>query len=191
MSRRSSTPLTRTDFRNLLTQYPEISLGLARILAERLEEANKQVGVEFVSLTKNINFDPKVVGLVPQNILLQHKVVPIAYGNNALTLAMVNPSNLVAFDDVRRYVKGVIIEPRGCTEDEFSKFMSSEYPKLMNIEEEVDQDKEQERLKRVTLPRFDVHHIPKQSSGSPRHRQVSCSRSTNACAVDYRSPRSS
>ncbi len=140
--------LTRTDFRNLLTQYPEISLGLARILAERLEEANKQVGVEFVSLTKNINFDPKVVGLVPQNILLQHKVVPIAYGNNALTIAMVNPSNLVAFDDVRRYVKGVIIEPRVCTEDEFSKFMNSEYPKLMNIEEEVDKEKEQERLKR-------------------------------------------
>ncbi len=140
--------LTRTDFRNLLTQYPEISLGLARILAERLEEANKQVGVEFVSLTKNINFDPKVVGLVPQNILLQHKLVPIAYGNNALTIAMVNPSNLVAFDDVRRYVKGVIIEPRVCTEDEFSKFMNSEYPKLMNIEEEVDQEKEQERLKR-------------------------------------------
>ncbi len=140
--------LTRTDFRNLLTQYPEISLGLARILAERLEEANKQVGVEFVSLTKNINFDPKVVGLVPQNILLQHKLVPIAYGNNALTIAMVNPSNLVAFDDVRRYVKGVIIEPRVCTEDEFSKFMNSEYPKLMNIEEEVDPEKEQERLKR-------------------------------------------
>ncbi len=126
--------LTRADFRNLLTQYPEISLGLARILAERLEEANKQVGVEFVSLTKNINFDPRIVGLIPHNILAQHKIVPIAYHNNSLTIAMVNPSNLVAFDDVRRYVQGVIIEPRVCTEEEFNKFMSSEYPKLMNIE---------------------------------------------------------
>ena len=141
--------LTRTDFRNLLTQYPEISLGLARILAERLEEANKQVGVEFVSLTKNINFDPRVVGLVPQNILVQHKVVPIAYANNALTLAMVNPSNLVAFDDVRRYVQGVIIEPRVCTEDEFNKFMTAEYPKLMNLEPtEAEEDKEKERSRR-------------------------------------------
>ena len=143
--------LTRADFRNLLTQYPEISLGLARILADRLDEANKQVGVEFVSLTKNINFDPKVVGLVPQNILIQHKVVPIAYGNNALTLAMVNPSNLVAFDDVRRYVKGIIIEPRVCTEDEFNKFMRAEYPKLMNLEEEVGEaqkEKEADRRRR-------------------------------------------
>ena len=140
--------LTRTDFRNLLTQYPEISLGLARILAERLEEANKQVGVEFVSLTKNINFDPRVVGLIPQNILTPHKVVPIAYSNNALTLAMVNPSNLVAFDDVRRYVKGVIIEPRVCTDEEFTKFMALEYPRLMNVDEEVDKDKQSDKLKR-------------------------------------------
>src|SRR6516165_6676966 len=44
--------LTRSDFRNLLTQHPEISLGLARILAERLEDATKQVGIEYVSLLK-------------------------------------------------------------------------------------------------------------------------------------------
>src|SRR5919204_401082 len=34
--------LTRADFRNLLTQHPEISLGLARIMAERLEDRTKQ-----------------------------------------------------------------------------------------------------------------------------------------------------
>src|SRR5215467_11128389 len=44
--------LTRADFRNLLSQYPEISLGLARILAERLEDSTKQVGIDFVSLQK-------------------------------------------------------------------------------------------------------------------------------------------
>src|SRR5215470_11112666 len=38
--------LSRADFRNLLTQHPEISLGLARILAERLESATReQVGI--------------------------------------------------------------------------------------------------------------------------------------------------
>src|SRR6266480_1073867 len=95
--------LTRADFRNLLTQHPEISLGLARILAERLEDATKQVGIEFVSLQKS-NFDPRVVGLIPQAVIQLHKVIPIAFINNSVTLAMVNPSNLVAFDDVRRYI---------------------------------------------------------------------------------------
>src|SRR5678816_1295912 len=65
--------LTRADFRNLLTQHPEISLGLARILAERLEDATKQVGIEYVNLFKG-KFDPRVVGLLPQTLCVLHKV---------------------------------------------------------------------------------------------------------------------
>ena len=57
---------------------------------------------------------------------------------------MVNPSNLVAFDDVRRYIKGVIIEPQVCTEDDFRKFMETVYPQLMGVKEE------QERIERQT-----------------------------------------
>src|SRR6266550_2036765 len=142
--------LTRADFRNLLTQHPEISLGLARILAERLEDATKQVGIEYVSLLKG-NFDPRVVGLIPQSVVQLHKVVPIAFVNNSVTLGMVNPSNLVAFEDVRRYVKGVIIEPQVCTEDDFKRFMDTVYPDLMGItgeKRDADQKKQDDREKR-------------------------------------------
>ncbi len=141
--------LSRADFRNLLTQHPEISLGLARILAERLEDATKQVGIEYVNLFKG-KFDPRVVGLLPLSLCMLHKVLSISYVNNSVTLAMVNPSNLVAFDDVRRYIKGVIIEPQICTEDDFRKFMDTVYPDLMGIKEdrrEADKQK-QEREKR-------------------------------------------
>src|SRR3989454_5229883 len=140
--------LTRADFRNLVTQHPEISLGLARILAERLEDATKQVGIEYVNLFRG-KFDPRVVGLLPQSVCLLHKVVPVAYVNNSVTLAMVNPSNLVAFDDVRRYIKGVIIEPQGCTEEEFKKFMETIYPDLMGVKEEKrESDRRKEEFER-------------------------------------------
>src|SRR4029078_4106600 len=124
--------LTRADFRNLLTQHPEISRGLARILAERLEDATKQVGIEYVSLLKG-NFDPRVVGLVPQAVVQLHKVVPICFINSAVPLPMVTPSNLVAFAEVRRYIKGVIIEPVVCTEEDFRRFMETVYPQLMGL----------------------------------------------------------
>jgi len=156
--------LTRADFRNLLTQHPEISLGLARILAERLEDATKQVGIEYVSLLKG-NFDPRVVGLVPQGVVQLHKVVPISFINNAVTLAMVNPSNLVAFDDVRRYIKGVIIEPVVCTEEDFRKFMESVYPQIMGLKgdakkeiadraqaERREEKRKEERRKQTDMP---------------------------------------
>src|ERR1700730_8648766 len=86
--------LTRADFRNLLTRHPEISLGLARILADRLEDVTKKVGIEYVNLFKS-KLDATVVGMVPQALCALHKVIPIAYVNNCVTLAMVNPSNLV------------------------------------------------------------------------------------------------
>src|SRR5437870_12315751 len=140
--------LTRADFRNLVTQHPEISLGLARILAERLEDATKQVGIEYVNLFRG-KFDPRVVGLLPQSLCLLHKLIPIAYLNNSVTLAMVNPSNLVAFDDVRRYIKGVIIEPQVCTEVDFKKFMDTVYPDLMGTKEEKrESDERQEEVER-------------------------------------------
>lgn len=125
--------LARTEFRNLVTLHPEISLGLAKILAERVEDATRHVGIDFINLQKS-NFDPRVVGLVPQTLILQHKVVPVAFINNSITLAMVNPSNLVAFDDVRRYIKGAIIEPCVCTEDDFRRFMEAVYPQLMGLD---------------------------------------------------------
>src|SRR5438093_1288110 len=154
--------LTRADFRNLLTQHPEISLGLARIMAERLEDRTKQVGIEFVNLFKG-KFDPRVVGLLPQQLCLLHKVVPIAYVNNSVTLAMVNPSNLVAFDDVRRYIKGAIVEPQNCSDDDFRKFMDSVYPELMGLTHEkrnFDKKKEDERRKEE---RRKAHETPMQS----------------------------
>ena len=146
--------LTRADFRNLLTQHPEISLGLARILAERLEDATKQVGIEYVNLFKG-KFDPRIVGLLPQSLCTLHKVIPIGYVNNSVTLAMVNPSNLVAFDDVRRYIKGAIIEPQVCTEEDFKKFMDTVYPDLMGIapeKKEADKKKEETRSRRERRP---------------------------------------
>src|SRR5215475_1526806 len=142
--------LTRSDFRNLLTQHPEISLGLARIMAERLEDATKQVGIEYVSLFKG-KFDSRVVGLLPQQLCLLHKVVPIAFTNNSVTLAMVNPSNLVAFDDVRRYIKGAVIEPKVCTEEDFKRFMDTVYPELMGFSQDkkdTDRRREEERDRR-------------------------------------------
>ncbi|MBI2150559.1 MAG: Flp pilus assembly complex ATPase component TadA [Acidobacteria bacterium] len=158
--------LTRADFRNLLTQHPEISLGLARILAERLEDATKQVGIEYVNLFKG-KFDPRVVGLLPQQLCVLHKVVPIAYVNNSVTLAMVNPSNLVAFDDVRRYIKGVVIEPQVCTDEDFRKFMDTVYPDLMGVKEdkkEADQRKADEKeRKKEERKKAAAADVPQQS----------------------------
>src|SRR5512135_863090 len=62
--------LEQPDFQNVLLQYPKIGLALTTILAERLEEANKQSGIEFINLAK-MQFDPRVLSLLPQQTMMQ------------------------------------------------------------------------------------------------------------------------
>src|SRR5438876_16177 len=85
--------LEQKDFHDLLLQYPKIGLALTTILAERVETASQQVGIEFINLAK-MNFDPRVLSLVPQTMMLQHRMIPVAFANNRLPLAMVNPHNI-------------------------------------------------------------------------------------------------
>ena len=90
------------------------------------------------------------MSLLPQSLCLLHKVMPTAYVNNTIKLAMVNPSNLVAFDDVRRYIKGAVIEPQVCTEEDFQKFMDTLYPEIMGSRGKT-QETDAETAERVSL----------------------------------------
>ena len=102
--------LEQFDFTDLMLSHPYISLNLSQMLAERLEKMSAHVGIDYVNL-KKLNFDPQVISLIPKNVIQQHQLLPISLNANCLTVAMVDPNNLIALDDVRRYVKGVIIEP--------------------------------------------------------------------------------
>ena len=126
--------LEQKDFHELLLQYPKIGLALTAILAERVELASQQVGIEYINLSK-MNFDARVLGLLPQAMMQQHKLIPVAFANNRLTLAMVNPNNILALDDVRRIIKGVMIEPVVTTEEDYRKFMNTTYAELMQKEQ--------------------------------------------------------
>src|SRR4051812_1747290 len=130
--------LEQKDFQDLLMSYPKIGIALTTILAERVEAASQQVGIEFIALSK-LNFDVRVLQLLPQTMMLQHKVIPVAFANNRLTLAMTNPSNILALDDIRRIIKGVMIEPVVMTEGDFRKFMNTTYQELTRKEDEKQQ----------------------------------------------------
>lgn len=139
--------LEHADFEEVLLAYPKIGLALSRVLADRLEESNQATGIEYINLSK-LQFDPRVLSLLPEPMVMQHRVLPVAYSNNRLTLAMVDPNNLVALDDVRRVIKGVIIEPIVTSEEHFKQFMATTYHDLIKKEEEK---KLQAREQAVTL----------------------------------------
>jgi type IV pilus assembly protein PilB len=122
--------LEQAEFDELVRENPAAVRAMMATLAERLDAANRHIGIDFVNLSR-VKVDPRVLRLLPQTIVNEHKVVPISFANNRLTLAMTNPSNVVAFDDVRRVIKGVLIEPAAVAEEDFKRFMASSYAQLV------------------------------------------------------------
>jgi type IV pilus assembly protein PilB len=131
----SCSVLEQSAFDEVLLTSSKVGLAMSRVLAERLDEANQQTGIEYINLAK-LQFDPRVIRLLPKQMMQVHRVIPVAFANNHLTLAMVNPNNIVALDDVRRVIKGVIIEPVVTSEDDFKRFITSTYADLLRKEEE-------------------------------------------------------
>jgi type IV pilus assembly protein PilB len=122
------------DLHALLLHRPKLALSLTATLAERLDHANQRVGLGFVNLSK-AKVDPRVIKLLPLPVMTQHQVIPVSFASNRLTLAMTNPSNVLAFDDVRRVLKGILIEPVAISEEDFRKFMAGTVQPLFETKE--------------------------------------------------------
>ena len=60
----------------------------------------QQIGMRFVELTDH-PVDPSAVALVPAAVCRQYTVLPIGFEDGRLLLAMADPANVLAIDDVR------------------------------------------------------------------------------------------
>ncbi len=107
-----------------------ISLILSRLgLANETHLKNAlevQFGVSYISLAKS---QPELATLemLPEKLIRQHQVIPLELAGNTLTVAMVNPNNLLALDDIKYRLRGMVIKPLVCTEDDFQHFMETIY----------------------------------------------------------------
>ncbi|MBI4590809.1 MAG: type IV-A pilus assembly ATPase PilB [Candidatus Rokubacteria bacterium] len=60
---------------------------------------SRQYGIPSITLSQ-LDIDPEVVKLVPAQIAKKYEVLPVKRTGNALTLAMADPTNVFALDDV-------------------------------------------------------------------------------------------
>src|SRR5579863_7351743 len=69
----------------------------------------RQYGIPSVDLSE-IPFDPEVVRLIPAETAVKYQVVPLARTGSSLTLAMVDPTNVFAMDQIK-FITGFNVEP--------------------------------------------------------------------------------
>ncbi|MBI5050576.1 MAG: type IV-A pilus assembly ATPase PilB [Nitrospirae bacterium] len=70
---------------------------------------SKQFGVTAISLSDS-KIDPSVAKFIPAEIAEKYQIFPLARNGSTLTIAMVDPSNIYAIDDIK-FVTGYNVEP--------------------------------------------------------------------------------
>ena len=95
----------------------------------------------------NYIIDPKLIGLVPEELARKHQIIPALKIGNSLTCAMFDPLNLFAIDELRN-ITGFDIEPAVATEKEIKRALDEYYGAKGSIEDIINNiDKERLGLK--------------------------------------------
>jgi type IV pilus assembly protein PilB len=93
--------------------------------AEVTEFIANQYNVPAVDL-EEYELDAEIVELIPQDVAQRHKIIPISRAGTSLVLAMVDPTNLNAIDDVK-FLTGYNVEPVVASESAIDKALESHY----------------------------------------------------------------
>lgn len=95
----------------------------------------RQWDIPYVNL-EEINLDVEVVKTIPQGLAQRHKVIATSREDKKLTVAMVNPLNVFAIDDLR-LVTGLKIKPVFATEDQVVNAITQYYGIKMSISQVI------------------------------------------------------
>lgn len=110
-----------------------------------------QFGISYVNI-RSLSPPPEVMALFPEILMRQRQLIPISLNNNQLTIAMVNPQDLPALDDVRlaatkKIGRSINVRAVVITEDDFFAFLSQHFkpkeeekavPQGIDISEDID-----------------------------------------------------
>jgi len=104
------------------------------------EEITKTIadslGVPYIDLTDYL-IDTEVIKLVPEVVAKKHKAVPLFKIGDTLTLAMIDPHDIIAVDDIRRKIKIDSIDTVLASEKGIQKVLDSSYGAVGSIEDVI------------------------------------------------------
>jgi type IV pilus assembly protein PilB len=94
---------------------------------------SRQYGVPSINL-KFYEVDPLVIKLVPQETAIRYQIVPLSRVGSTLTIAMTDPTNVFAMDDIK-FMTGFNVEPVVASESAISEAIHKFYGDVESVEE--------------------------------------------------------
>ncbi|MGE0703109.1 MAG: type IV-A pilus assembly ATPase PilB [Vicinamibacterales bacterium] len=102
-----------------------IKLGLVKD-EEITALLSKQYGVPSINLSQ-FEIDPSVVKLIPADTALKYQILPLSRSGATLTIAMTDPTNVFAMDDIK-FMTGYSVEPVVASEAAVAAAIERYYP---------------------------------------------------------------
>ncbi|HLJ23605.1 MAG TPA: ATPase, T2SS/T4P/T4SS family, partial [Candidatus Acidoferrales bacterium] len=94
---------------------------------------SRQYGVPSINL-KYYEVDSAVIKLIPQDTAIRYQIVPLSRVGSTLTIAMTDPTNVFAMDDIK-FMTGFNVEPVVASETAISEAISKFYGEAESVEE--------------------------------------------------------
>jgi len=132
---------------------------------------SKQYAMPAITVAQ-VDPDPDVLKLVPEQIAKKHSVLPIKRIGNVLTLAMADPTNVFALDDVG-FMTGLQIQPVVASEAAIRKAFERLYETggsvndMMSELEEADSDVEVVEEGETAFSKADVFDLKESADEAP------------------------
>ncbi len=94
---------------------------------------SRQYGVPSINL-RYYEVDPQVTKLIPQETAVRYQIVPLSRVGSTLTIAMTDPTNVFAMDDIK-FMTGFNVEPVVASESAISEAISKFYGEAASVQE--------------------------------------------------------
>ena len=94
---------------------------------------SRQYGVPSINL-KYYEVDASVIKLIPQDTAIRYQIVPLSRVGSTLTIAMTDPTNVFAMDDIK-FMTGFNVEPVVASESAITEAIHKFYGEAESVEE--------------------------------------------------------
>ena len=118
--------------------YNLVKLGLVKD-EDITQLLSRQYGVPSINLSR-FEIDPAVIKLVPAETAQKYQILPISRAGANLTIAMVDPTNVFAMDDIK-FMTGYNVEPVVASETAIMESIEKYYGSVHSLQLKDEMDK--------------------------------------------------
>ena len=146
----------------------KVAVRLGLVTEAQVSEAlAEQWGMQVVNLPE-MTIHPKVLEMVPETMASIYKIMPLSLKNNVLTVAMSDPQNVAALDDLRNFLG---VDVRGAVSNEMhvtqaiERYYAERHESIESVITSLEKDKDEDDEENED--KFDLASLEEMAQAAP------------------------